>query len=376
MMRSVLLLFFLLSWSAAHAADATFANRTWQGIPGLEKTAKGRVFVSWFTGGPKEPAPENTVYLCYSDDAGKTFTEPQAMAAPKNGGRTFDPTLWIDPLGRLWYIFNRGNKDVAEHAVFARRCADPDAQTPVWTDEFRVGYEGPYAFRMNKPTVLATGEWVMPVTHAVEPIHAWFADSKQLQGVGVSNDQGKTWHLHGALKAPPWALECMTVELRDGRLWMLIRTGSGFLWESFSTDKGLTWSDAKAGAIANPGSRFFIRRLASGSLLLVNHHGFTDKTRSHLTAQISKDEGKTWSEGLMLDERVNVSYPDGVQDKDGLIWIVYDRERQGAAEILLAKFREEDVLAGRDASGAVRLKQVISHLDRSAASSQSKAQQP
>ena len=344
------------------AANSNAPLRTWQGIPGLERTAQGRVFISWFSGGPKEPAPENTVYLCHSDDQGRTFTEPQPMAGPKNGARAFDPTLWIDPPGRLWYIFNRGDKEAARHAVLARICDAPDAKTPVWTDEIRVGYEAPYSFRMNKPTVLSSGEWVMPVTHAAEPVHDWFAGPKQLQGVGLSTDQGKTWSLHGALKAPPWALECMTVELREGRLWMLIRTGSGFLWESHSADQGRTWDEARTSTIANPGSRFFIRRLDSGRLLLVNHHKF--KGRSHLTAQISTNDGETWSDGLLLDERANVSYPDGVQDRDGLIWIVYDRDRQGAGEILLAKFRAEDALAGRDVSGAVKLKQVVSKLDK------------
>jgi len=88
------------------------------------------------------------------------------------------------------------------------------------------------------------------------------------------------------------------------------------------------------------------------------------KGRSHLTARLSADDGATWNEGLLLDERSNVSYPDGVQDKDGLIWIVYDRDRQGDGEILLAKFREEDVLAGTNASGAVSLRQTVSKLDK------------
>lgn len=337
---------------------------TWQGIPGLERTARGRVFASWFTGGPKEPSPENAVLLCYSDDQVKSFTRPQVMAAPGNGTRCFDPTLWIDPKGRLWYIFNRGNKDTAKHDVWARICDDPDATPPVFGAELRVGYEGPYAFRMNKPTVLSSGEWIMPVTHAMEPVREWFAGPKQLQGVGISTDEGKTWRLHGALKAPEWALECMITELKDGRLWLLTRTGGGFLWESHSSDNGLTWSEAKASTIPNPGSRFFIRRLASGNLLLVNHHGFTGKTRSHLTAQISTDDGKTWNEGLLLDERKGVSYPDGVQDRDGLIWITYDHDRQGEGEILLAKFREEDVEAGKNVSGAVSLKQTISRLEK------------
>jgi predicted neuraminidase len=336
-------------------------KRTWQGIPGLERTAQGRVFVSWFTGGSKEPAPENTVVLAYSDDAGKTFTEPQAMAVPTGGTRCFDPTLWIDPQGRLWYIFNRGNEMTAQHDVHARICDAPDATPPVFGDEFRVGFDVPYAFRMNKPTVLSSGESIMPVTLAQEPIYGWFAGSKQLQGVGISSDQGRTWSLHGAVKAPEWALECMITELRDQRLWMLIRTSSGVLWESYSQDKGRTWSEGQATKIASPGSRFFIRRLTSGNLLLVNHYNF--KGRSHLTARISNDDGATWNEGLLLDERSNISYPDGVEDRGGLIWITYDRDRQRSGDILFATFREVDVVAGKDVSGDVRLKQKVSSLD-------------
>ena len=337
--------------------------RTWQGIPGLEVTPKGRLYVSWFSGGTKEPAPENTVYLAYSEDRGRTFTDPTPMAGPRGGARAFDPTLWRDPRGRLWYIFNRGNKDRAEHGVYARVCEKPDASTPVWSSEFRVGYdEAPLSFRMNKPTVLASGEWIMPVTHAAEPIYDWFAGSGQLQGVGISTDKGKTWKLHGALRAPFWALENMIVELRDKRLWMLIRSGGGTLWESYSSDRGRTWTEAAATKIASPGSRFFIRRLKSGNLLLVNHYRFTG--RSHLTARLSMDDGKTWNDGLLLDERTGVSYPDGVEDASGLIRIVYDRDRGGAGEILMASFREKDVVEGRDASGQLRLKQVINRLEK------------
>lgn len=339
--------------------------RTWQGIPGIERSPEGRLFVCWYTGGAKEPSPDNTVLLTYSDDQGETFAEPVSMAGPRNGSRAFDPTLWRDPNGTLWYIFNRSDKETAEHGVYARTCEHPDAPNPAWSGEFRVGYdEAPFSFRMNKPVVLTTGEWIMPVTHAPEPVYDWFARGMQLQGVGISVDSGRNWKLHGAVKSPPWALENMIVELFDGRLWMLIRTGSGVLWQSFSSDGGRTWSPGEPSAIANPGSRFFIRRLASGNLLLVNHHSFTG--RSHLTAHLSTDDGKTFNDGLLLDERSGVSYPDGVQAADGLIRVIYDRDRRGAGEILLATFREEDVMAGQNVSSNVLLKQVINRLDRQA----------
>jgi hypothetical protein len=47
-----------------------------------------------------------------------------------------------------------------------------------------------------------------------------------------------------------------------------------------------------------------------------------------------------------------------------MIWITYDRDRQGLGEILLAKFREKDVVAGKSMSGAVTLKQTINKLDK------------
>jgi hypothetical protein len=362
---TAILLALLAALHAAEPVTIDLTKRTWQGIPGHERTEKGRVFVSWFTGGTHEPQPENTVVLSQSDDGGKTFSAPQAMGLPLNDGtRCYDPCLWIDPKGRLWYLFNRSVKDSTRHGVYARICDAPDATPPVWGAEFRVGFDSPFSFRMNKPIVLSSGEWVLPVVHALEPLAGWAGfDPKQVFGGAISTDEGKTWKLHGAVKTEKAGLENMIVELKDGRLWMLIRTEK-VLWESHSSDKGRTWTKGRPTTIATPHSRFFIRRLASGHLLLVNHYKFTG--RSHLSAQLSTDDGATWNDGLLLDERSGVSYPDGVQDKDGLIWITYDRDRGGAGEILLAKFKEKDVAAGKNVSGAVSLKQVVNKLKKPA----------
>jgi len=56
---------------------------------------------------------------------------------------------------------------------------------------------------------------------------------------------------------------------------------------------------------------------------------------------------------LLLEERI-CSYPDGVQSKDGNIYVVYDQGRPGG-QILMAVFTEEDVAAGKPISGACRL---------------------
>ena len=139
------------------------------------------------------------------------------------------------------------------------------------------------------------------------------------------------------------------VEKQDGTLWMLLRLKTG-IGEAFSPDGGKTWREVRKSGIWGPNARFFIRRLRSGRLLLVNHAqeeggGASSGRRNRLAAFLSEDDGKTWSKPLILDCREDVSYPDGVEREDGLIYIIYDRSRFEQKEILMAKFREKDVLA-------------------------------
>jgi len=64
--------------------------------------------------------------------------------------------------------------------------------------------------------------------------------------------------------------------------------------------------------------------------------------------------------GLLLDERERVSYPDGVEDDDGTIYVIYDRQRTTEREILMATFTEADVQQGRCMTESCRLKVVVS----------------
>jgi hypothetical protein len=151
----------------------------------------------------------------------------------------------------------------------------------------------------------------------------------------------------------------MVVERKDGSLWMLVRTSKA-IGESSSCDGGATWSPLEIPAIQHTPSRFFIGRLQSGNLLLVKHLGIDDdplsagkgKQRRDLTAFISRDDGKTWSGGLVLDERVGCSYPDAEQTADGTIYCSWDFMRSRDQEILMTTFREEDVLEASAAASA------------------------
>ena len=333
-----------------HAAT----NRAFQGIPSLAVTVGGRLWATWYAGVTPGEDHNNYVALSTSGDGGATWREVLVID-PDGGGpvRAYDPELWVSPDGRLfvfWAQMDKGRRD-SQHGVWCMETREFEVAQPKWSAPRRLA-DG---VMMCKPLALSSGEWVLPVS-------LWRAHDDSAQML-VSGDLGKTWTRRGACNVPVADRgydEHMFVERRDGSLWLLVRTKYG-IGESVSTDHGKTWPELKPSAILHTASRFFIRRLASGNLLLVKHGPLDTKTgRSHLTAYISTDEGRQWGGGLLLDERTGVSYPDGQQSADGIIRIIYDYSRTGERHILMAAFREEDAAAGKAVSAAVRLRQLVS----------------
>jgi predicted neuraminidase len=175
----------------------------------------------------------------------------------------------------------------------------------------------------------------------------------------LSTDEGKTWPPLGQVIVPKRVFdEHMIVERRDGSLWMLVRASYG-IGESISRDRGRTWEPGRESDIPHVNSRFFVRRLRSGKLLLIAHNPPDRKSRSHLVARLSEDDGKTWTGGLMIDERLGVSYPDGVEAPDGTIYAIYDYSRTGEKQILMATFTEDDVISGEWRSPKARQRVVV-----------------
>ena len=74
----------------------------------------------------------------------------------------------------------------------------------------------------------------------------------------------------------------------------------------------------------------------------------------------------------MIDEREDVTYPDGVQAKDGRIHIIYDYQRTPLGEVLMATFTEEDVRAGEPFSDKIRLRATVARLPIDQADAQAK----
>jgi hypothetical protein len=340
-----------------HSAE----NRKFTGIPSLAISRKGRMWATWYAGITPGEDQNNYVVVATSNDGGETWEEMLAIDPDGPGpARSYDPEIWIDPEGRLWAFWAQATPSTGTWSlvtegtlagVWTITTKNPDKRKPVWSAPRRLT-DG---VMMCKPMVSSRGEWILPAS-------MWKLSQGSARMV-VSTDKGETWHLRGAASVPNDVRsfdEHIIIERKDKSLWMLVRTQYG-IGESVSTDSGQNWSPLIPSKIQHPTARFFIRRLNSGNLLLVKH-GPIDKRidRSHLMAFISKDDGLSWSGGLLLDERSGVSYPDGQQLEDGTIYIIYDYNRTTDQQILMARFREEDVISGNPGSASVILRMPVS----------------
>ena len=351
------------------------------GIPSVAVSpVNGRMWVTWYNGKHRGEDLYNYVSLVTSADGGKSWKEV-LVADPDEAGpkRSFDPELWIAPDGKLRWTWTerlcdpeKGDPakdyglDIGDPKTdivkMATLSAEDEPTLPLETVEVGRGV------MMCKPIALKNGEWLFPLAHWTEAPSACFYASK---------DSGKTFKYRGGATIPEKCRlydEHQAVEKANGEVVVYIRGNWGkevsHPWQAVSKDGGKTWSESEHATFDHTSSRIFVTKLKSGNWLLIKH-GAIDKNigRRELMVFISKDEGKTWQGGLMLDERENISYPDGQELPDGRIIVVYDRNRLSDKEIHFAEFTEADALAAKDVSGKVRLRNLITRNNRLAAGS-------
>ena len=321
-------------------SEETFApeSRRFQGIPSVVVTETGRVWVLWQTGGVTEPDPQNLNYFvaAFSDDGGKSWNDP-AILIYHDTARLMPYAIWLNEDGELFlgYSHNSANKWLVV-------VENPDA--PLKDLRVRGPFDtGMNILALNKPTLLKNGEWLTagrtPGNNASVSVYS-------------SKDKGYTWQFKGTFvsNVEKTAPEPMIVQHNDGSLEMLCRVEkgeNGGVEAAVSLDNGFSWVKKELpsnSVFVSPGSRFYYGRLTSGNLIFCTNN--STSARSDLTVYLSEDDGETWSDGLILDDRAEVSYPDIAQDGDGNIYIVYDKGRTLEKEIRLSVVTEEEIKSG------------------------------
>lgn len=335
-------------------ADSVIGDRKYEQVPAIAAGADGKtLYVAWYSGGDA-PGPGNYVTVSVSPDQGNTWLNDQLVVYPKESTmRFFDPALWRDKNGQV-HLFYGSAKDSLLWDGFGgvnSLAIDWNGSAITYKDPQRIA-DGVMS---NKPIYLASSNMgLFPIYVDKPPLNAESSVTYPANGAFILSHNYET---SGVLKSlSPYSSielpdsirihdEPQLVEISDqGDFLALLRTTKG-IYSTNSSDYGKTWSEPVPFTASGPttSSRFYIGRLASGNLLLVANNS---TTRNRMTAQISKDGGKTWPYQLLLDERENVSYPDADQTPDGNIHVVFDRDRTGAKDILYFRFNEEDALAG------------------------------
>jgi hypothetical protein len=207
-----------------------------------------------------------------------------------------------------------------------------------WTDVQEIQHEWCGAVR----TMIQTkdGALVLSATHLAypQPYHT--------SVTYVSKDDGKTWqrsnHIDiGGRGHHDGIVEGTLAELKDGRLWYLLRTNRDVFYQAFSHD-GLSWTDVgptKIPASSSPGQ---LLRLASRRLVLVwnqlapegqpvsfRRSGvFSERPaswhREELSIAFSDDDGQTWTKPAVLARnapRTDFAYPWILERSPGELWI-------------------------------------------------------
>jgi len=278
--------------------------------------AEGRLLTlpdgSWRSYSVRNESDTSLLTVRASNDAGRTWARAEKLTALPGAG--WGGLLVIrDRQGELQFVITRVRGDGKRLAI--------DRFIDLWhlhTTGGQSSFSAPqrifegYVGSIQQLIQLRSGRLLMPFA-------AWIGGRASGPPTGsnettavYSDDDGATWRqspsrlvapVHAGFNGSNYgAVEPAVLEREDGTVWMLMRTQTGFFYESTSRD-GAEWSPAKASNIhSSTGPPFLLRLPDRRVVLFWNHCEMPPRVegqgvyggRDALHAAISSDEGKTW----------------------------------------------------------------------------------
>ena len=288
----------------------------------------GRILLAWsdFYGGPTDYSA-GRVSATISSDGGRNWSEKYVLVEDTAVINTMMPSLLRLQSGEL-ALFYLKQEDLGDSRMFIRKSYD---ESETWSGEVcvtsDVAYHGPANDRVIQ---LRSGRILLP--DGVDKTTFPDGGVSRLRSY-YSDDNGEIWHQgSGDALVPTGGAEPVVVERKDGSVLMLIRTTLFHIYRCESFDEGDTWTVPVPTSLLAPGSPSNCKRVPStGDLLLIWNHSSDGRSRSPLTAAISKDDGETWSNVRDLEDDANhpCAYPSITFVGDEVLLTYYRKEGGG-----------------------------------------------
>ena len=230
-----------------------------------------------------------------SQDSGKTWGDKYTIVENDGGCNVMEVNFLRLKDGRIALFYCQKNSEGGDCRVMMRASAD-EGQS--WGAAKQMSPDGMYTGLTNGRCIRLRSGRIL--------LEAWEGGDGYCC---LSDDDGETWRDGGRIRpkdGPCYEPAC--VELKDGRVMMLMRTGLGGQFVSLSDDGGETWSAPVPSALTGTAAPVSIGRIpATGHILAIWNNNLGkdlpgNTGRTPLTSAISKDEGLTWTALRNIEE--------------------------------------------------------------------------
>jgi len=224
-----------------------------------------------------------------STDGGRSWGEKYTLVENAGGCNVMEVNFLRLTNGEIALFYCQKNTESTDCRVMMRASKD---EGKTWGAAKQLSPDGKYTGLTNGRSIrLKTGRILLEAWENGDA-YCYFSD-----------DDGATWRESARVRPEKGCWEPACIELKDGRVLMLMRTGMGGQYRSVSSDGGATWSVPEPTPLTGTAAPVSLSRIpGAGGILAIWNHNPGASTRNPLTAAVSKDEGETWIGFKNLEE--------------------------------------------------------------------------
>ena len=297
------------------------------------------------------------VVAALSDDGGRNWSNPRQIV-DNPGLWDGDPNVIVDGPRTFVYVTTRAVelKTIDKSTVFMVKTDDGGKS---WSSPVEISMPKTYvAGKQHKGLRLGDGTLLMGYSWdlwAEKGTPARTEGEMNIAAGALRSTDGIHWTPFGELhvwipKMTPYSTngldEPSIVELADGEILMVMRTGSSRHYESRSRDGGLTWAPPRPSSLAGHNTPTGLWRVDQSEEIIAIWNN-SPVNRRPLSVAISADGGRTWSppRNVAESDGPQVSYPSITQAADGAFVALWQQQLpEGGRDVRWARFNRQWVL--------------------------------